>query len=87
VLSDIDTRALVRHLRNHGVMRGVVSTIESDAREVVANARSIPKMDGLDSAQRGEHERPTLGSASGSHEPVAQVGVKDEPGTFSVVGL
>ena len=28
VLADIDTRALVRHLRDHGVMRGVVSTLE-----------------------------------------------------------
>ena len=36
VLSDIDTRALVRHLRDHGVMRGVVSTIESDAQKLVA---------------------------------------------------
>ena len=26
VLAEIDTRALVRHLRNHGVMRGVIST-------------------------------------------------------------
>ena len=28
VISDIDTRALVRHLRDHGVMRGVISTAE-----------------------------------------------------------
>ena len=26
VLAEIDTRALVRHLRTHGVMRGVIST-------------------------------------------------------------
>jgi carbamoyl-phosphate synthase small subunit len=30
VLAEIDTRALVRHLRNNGVMRGVISTTESD---------------------------------------------------------
>ncbi len=51
VLSDIDTRALVRHLRDHGVMRGVVSTIESDAEKLVAKANSIPKMDGMDLAK------------------------------------
>ena len=51
VLSDIDTRALVRHLRDHGVMRGVVSTIESDADKLIAKARSIPKMDGMDLAK------------------------------------
>src|SRR2546430_4941141 len=28
VLGDIDTRALVRHLRDHGVMRGVISTLK-----------------------------------------------------------
>ena len=29
VLADIDTRALVRHLRDHGVMRGVISSSEN----------------------------------------------------------
>lgn len=50
VIADIDTRALVRHLRNHGVMRGVISTIESDPEKLVAKARSIKKMDGTDLA-------------------------------------
>ena len=50
VLSDIDTRALVRHLRDHGVMRGVISTIGSDADKLIAKARSIPMMDGMDLA-------------------------------------
>jgi len=51
VLADIDTRALVRHLRDRGVMRGVVSTIELDADKLVAKARSIPTIDGLDLAK------------------------------------
>ena len=50
VISEIDTRALVRHLRNHGVMRGVVSSIESDPDVLVQKARSIRKMDGTDLA-------------------------------------
>ncbi len=44
VLAEIDTRALVRHLRNHGVMRGVISTIESDPEVLVQKARKIRKM-------------------------------------------
>ncbi len=32
VLAEIDTRALVRHLRTHGVMRGVISTTEIGCR-------------------------------------------------------
>src|SRR6201991_5248242 len=48
VISEIDTRALVRHLRTHGVMRGVISSIETNTDALVAKARSIRKMDGTD---------------------------------------
>jgi carbamoyl-phosphate synthase small subunit len=51
VLAEIDTRALVRHLRNHGVMRGVISTIESNVETLVEKARTIRKMDGTDLAR------------------------------------
>ena len=51
VLAEIDTRALVRHLRTHGVMRGVISTKESDPAKLVERARSIRKMDGTDLAK------------------------------------
>ncbi|MFQ5816916.1 MAG: carbamoyl-phosphate synthase domain-containing protein, partial [Terriglobia bacterium] len=39
VISHIDTRALVRHLRTHGAMRAVLSTTESAAEQLVARAR------------------------------------------------
>jgi len=51
VLAEIDTRALVRHLRTHGVMRGVISTKVNDLDALVAKARSIRKMDGTDLAR------------------------------------
>jgi len=51
VLAEIDTRALVRHLRTHGVMRGVVSTTETNPEALVARARSIRRMDGTDLAR------------------------------------
>src|SRR5471030_1334114 len=51
VLAEIDTRALVRHLRTHGVMRGVISTAETNPETLVAKARSIRKMDGTDLAR------------------------------------
>jgi carbamoyl-phosphate synthase small subunit len=51
VISGIDTRALVRHIRTHGVMRGVISSSETDVQSLVARARSIPKMDGMDLAR------------------------------------
>jgi carbamoyl-phosphate synthase small subunit len=51
VISEIDTRALVRHLRTHGVMRGVISSIETNTDLLVEKARSIRKMDGTDLAK------------------------------------
>ena len=50
VLAEIDTRALVRHLRTHGVLRGVISTVEHDADALVEKARALRKMDGTDLA-------------------------------------
>lgn len=50
-ISEIDTRALVRHLRTHGVMRGVLSTVESNPDVLVQKARSLRKMEGTDLAK------------------------------------
>jgi carbamoyl-phosphate synthase small subunit len=45
-LEGIDTRALTRHLRLQGAMRGYIAAGESDPKQVVAKARSIPEMEG-----------------------------------------
>ncbi len=51
VISEIDTRAVVRHLRANGVMRGVIASGDSiDEAALVAKARAIPRMDGTDLA-------------------------------------
>ncbi len=86
VIADIDTRALVRHLRDCGVMRGVISSLESDVNKLVAKARSIPKMDGTDLAKvvTTKH-RYVWETGERSHEPTEIVGVKDEPARFHVV--
>src|SRR5580765_1026542 len=41
----IDTRALVRHIRDKGAMRACLSTIESDAEVVIEKARQSPPME------------------------------------------
>jgi carbamoyl-phosphate synthase small subunit len=50
VIAEIDTRAVVRHLRANGVMRGVLSTNVTDTDALVAKARAHKKMDGTDLA-------------------------------------
>ncbi|MGH9431250.1 MAG: glutamine-hydrolyzing carbamoyl-phosphate synthase small subunit, partial [Terriglobia bacterium] len=51
-ISDIDTRALVRHLRRHGAMQGVLSTTGLDEARLVKRAKSAPSMAGLNLASK-----------------------------------
>src|SRR6267142_1806047 len=47
VAAEIDTRALVRHLRTRGVMRGILSASGGDPKILVERARQSPSMTGL----------------------------------------
>ncbi|MCW5979210.1 MAG: glutamine-hydrolyzing carbamoyl-phosphate synthase small subunit [Bryobacteraceae bacterium] len=57
VISDVDTRTLVRRLRTRGVMRGVVAA-SGDPEELVRKARAISSMEGLGLATRVSTEQP-----------------------------
>ena len=50
-ISELDTRALTRHLRTHGAKRGVISTLTQDSEALVARARASRSMMGLDLAR------------------------------------
>jgi carbamoyl-phosphate synthase small subunit len=52
VAAEIDTRALVRHLRTRGVMRGILAAGGGDRAELIERARRSPSMTGLDLATR-----------------------------------
>ncbi len=85
VISGIDTRALVLHLRSRGVMRGVLSSVSTDAKELIERARKSPSMAGLDLATRVS--TPQLyawkeGAVAGS--PSEDIGEPPEP-RFHVV--
>ena len=80
VVSDLDTRALVRHLRSRGVMRGVLSAIEKDGNKLVEKARSIPSMAGLDLATRvSTTERYEWTEGVGRCSPSDLTGASAEP--------
>ncbi|PIO48297.1 MAG: carbamoyl phosphate synthase small subunit [[Chlorobium] sp. 445] len=49
-ISGIDTRRLVRLLREKGAQRGIITTAEQSKEHLVARARSLPEMAGLDLA-------------------------------------
>ena len=52
VIWDIDTRALVRHIRNVGALRGIVSTDGTPAEQLVFEAKKLPSMTGQELASR-----------------------------------
>jgi carbamoyl-phosphate synthase small subunit len=47
-LQSIDTRALTRHLRDHGSQDGIVSTVERDVARLRERARALPQIVGRD---------------------------------------
>lgn len=44
----IDTRSLVRHLRDHGAQEGIISTLSNDPAELVDKAKASPGLVGRD---------------------------------------
>jgi len=47
-IAEVDTRAITRHLRTRGVLRGIISTRSGDAEALVGAARRAPGMESLD---------------------------------------
>ena len=47
-IQGIDTRALVRHLRDHGAQQGVISTVDLDPQRLIAKAKAAPSLVGRD---------------------------------------
>ena len=46
-ISDIDTRALVRHIRSKGAMNAIISSDNLDIESLKAHLKTVPSMDGL----------------------------------------
>lgn len=49
-IQGIDTRALTRHLRDKGAQNGIISTVDRDHASLIAKAKAVPIMTGLDLA-------------------------------------
>ena len=47
-IQGIDTRALTRHLRDHGAQEGIISTVEVDGGRLTERARDLPGLVGRD---------------------------------------
>jgi len=47
-ISDVDTRKLVRHIRDHGAQNAIISSVELDPTKLMELLQSAPSMEGLE---------------------------------------
>jgi carbamoyl-phosphate synthase small subunit len=71
-ISEVDTRALVRHIRERGAMRACLSSVDLDEQSLIAKARSAPEMIG-----RNLVDEVTCGDAYEWSAEVEQQGTTD----------
>ncbi len=57
-IQGIDTRALTRHLRDKGAQNGIISTVDLDRASLIAKAKAVPSMSGLDLASGVSCDKP-----------------------------
>jgi carbamoyl-phosphate synthase small subunit len=92
VLWDVDTRALVRHIRKVGALRGVLATDGTPADLLIAEARALPSMAGQELASRVTADQQYAWdkgcielTASPWHEGMAETQSQDGAQKFRVV--
>jgi len=57
-ISDVDTRALVTYIREHGAMNAIISTEVEDIEELKKQLAEVPNMDGLELASKVSTAKP-----------------------------
>jgi carbamoyl-phosphate synthase small subunit len=71
VISDIDTRALVRHIRQAGAMNCIVSNDGTDIEILKSKLSQVPSMDGLELASKVSCTKPYFFGDKNSEHKVA----------------
>jgi carbamoyl-phosphate synthase small subunit len=76
-ISDIDTRALVRYIRDKGAMNAIIST-DTDIESLKKQLKAVPSMDGLELAsQVSTKEAYTIGDENATYKIAAlDIGIK-----------
>lgn len=75
-ISEVDTRALTRHLRSHGAQRGVISSLSTDRAALLARARGSRSMLGADLAREVTCREPYRYSPPADKRPARDAALK-----------
>jgi carbamoyl-phosphate synthase small subunit len=78
-ISDIDTRALVRHIRDKGAMNAIISSESDDLNWLQAKLKEVPNMAGLELSSKVSTQKPyPFGNVNASKKvAVLDYGVKE----------
>ena len=77
-ISDVDTRAIVKHIRDKGAMNGIISSDISDVNKLKERLQKVPSMKGLELASKVSTEEAYVRGDENSQHRVAvyDLGVK-----------
>ncbi|KAB2808107.1 glutamine-hydrolyzing carbamoyl-phosphate synthase small subunit [Phaeocystidibacter luteus] len=77
-ICDVDTRALVRHIRDAGAMNAIISTEITNIEDLKAELAKVPSMEGLElSSKVSTTEKYTVGADDAPHKVAAlDLGIK-----------
>jgi len=75
-IDGVDTRALVRHIRDRGAMRGGIFSAETSQEEAAERVAAEPSMDGADLARTVTPPEPVRFEGGGPHVVGIDTGVK-----------
>jgi len=70
-ISNVDTRAIVRHIRTKGAMNAIISSEELDLQKLKAQLKEVPSMSGLELASKVSTKEPYLIGDSNAELKVA----------------
>jgi len=70
-IEGIDTRKLTRHIRDHGAMRCIISSTDSDKKSLLAKVQAAPEMTGLDLASKVTVKNSYVFSGQGKYKVLA----------------
>ena len=57
-ISDVDTRAIVRHVRDHGAMNAIISSENTNVEELKKELQKVPSMAGLELSSKVTTSKP-----------------------------
>ncbi|MES2838557.1 MAG: glutamine-hydrolyzing carbamoyl-phosphate synthase small subunit [Bacteroidota bacterium] len=72
-ISDVDTRAIVRHIRNKGAMNAIISSEVTDVSALKALLQNVPSMEGLELSSKVSTKEPYFYGDSNAKYKVAAI--------------